>query len=426
MSGLTGRFARGLPATRQRVVVIGAGAAGLAAARTLLDEGASVRLLEARNRIGGRAYTDYQTFGVPYDQGCHWLHAADENPWVGYAQRNGFTAYPAPRSEFFFVNGKKATDEARGDYYEAKEQLRERLHGAATAGLDIPLSEFLTDDDPWREAFATTIVQGTGKELDELSTLNFSASQPNDWFCKEGFGSLVAHYGRRIPVELSTAVDGVRWGGSSIRISTTRGTIDTDVVIVTASTGVLLADKIRFRPRLPESKRDAFAAFPMGIYNHVALMFSKDVFGLGDDGYVSLKSNTTRMPGIITNVSGTRLNFIWTGGDLSRDLETAGVEAAVDYGLQELIKVFGTDISKYLVKGSFSRWGQDHWTMGSYAYGAPGSLGKRDILREPLAGRLYFAGDCCHPTLFCTTAGAFLSGIEAATAVIESWTEKAA
>lgn len=415
-----------LPATRPRVVVIGAGAAGLAAAKTLLDKGVSVRVLEARDRIGGRAYTDTKTFGVPYDQGCHWLHAAKENPWVRYAQENGFAVYPAPDAETFFVDGKKATDEVRERYYEANKQQWKGLYRAATGGLDIPLSEFLTGADPWQETFTANIVQVTGKELDELSTLNFTPFQSNDWFCKQGFGSLVAHYGKAIPVDLSTSVDGVRWDGSSVRVSTTRGTIETDAVIVTVPSGVLLADKIRFRPRLPESKRDAFAAFPMGVYNHIALMFSKDVFGLGNDGCVSLKADTTLTPGVITNISGTPLTFVSTGGDLSRDLEIAGVEAAVDYGLRELIKIFGTDISNHFVKGSFTHWGQDPWAMGSYAYGAPGFSGKRENLRKPLAGRVYFAGDSCHPTLFCTTAGAYLSGIDAATAVMESWGEKAA
>ena len=73
------------------VVVIGAGAAGLTAARELVSAGLAVRVLEARGRVGGRAWTDRETFGVPIDRGCAWLHSADRNPWATYAREHGFT-----------------------------------------------------------------------------------------------------------------------------------------------------------------------------------------------------------------------------------------------------------------------------------------------------------------------------------------------
>ncbi len=79
------------------VVIVGAGMTGLTAARGLMDKGLSVAVLEARDRIGGRAFTESTTFGVPYDHGCAWLHSADVNPVTRFAEDFGFTTVPACR-----------------------------------------------------------------------------------------------------------------------------------------------------------------------------------------------------------------------------------------------------------------------------------------------------------------------------------------
>ena len=90
-------------------VVVGAGAAGLSAARTLTEEGHSVAVFEARARIGGRAFTESNTFGVPYDRGCHWLHVASQNHWIKYGRDNGFDMYPSPSAELMYVGNRCAT-----------------------------------------------------------------------------------------------------------------------------------------------------------------------------------------------------------------------------------------------------------------------------------------------------------------------------
>jgi len=90
------------------VVIIGAGAAGLGAAKTLSDLGISFLLIEAQSRIGGRAYTDLHSFGVPYDMGCHWLNYGRINPWIEYGKTNGFTVALVPEDYGLFVGKRKA------------------------------------------------------------------------------------------------------------------------------------------------------------------------------------------------------------------------------------------------------------------------------------------------------------------------------
>ncbi len=406
--------------SRPDVVVIGAGAAGLAAARTLMDHGVPTVVVEARNRIGGRAWTDTDTFGVPYDIGCHWLHDASDNPWVGYGRQNGFNVYADEGEELVRVGDRWASAVEMQEFELAAEKLFDTLSKAHDDGLDVAASDLVDPDDPWFGAAASLVVQNIGKELDELSTLNFDGFEENDYLCNEGFGALVAHYGRGIPVELSTVVESINWGGRNVQVKTSAGTIDTGAVIVTAPIGVLAAGDITFVPRLPRDKYEALEYLPMGSHNNITLQFDGGLPDVEPGSYAYFKSETPRSPGFAFNTAGSDLSLLWVGGDLSRDLEHAGVEAAVDFGLQEMCKLLGADISSQFVKGSFTQWSFYPWSRGSYASGKPGMAGMRDKLREPVAGRILFAGEACSRNYWATCGGAHLSGLETAEAVIRS------
>ena len=412
--------------SRPDVVVIGAGSAGLAAARTLMDHGVPTLVVEARDRIGGRAWTETDTFGVPYDRGCHWLHEASLNPWVRYGRQNGFSVDADEGQELVRIGDRWASQTESREFEIAAQMLFDTLYSAHGDGLDVPASTVVEPDGPWFGTAASLIVQNIGKELDELSTLNFDGWEDEDYLCKEGFGAIVAHYGRGIPVELFTAVETVGWGNRGVQVKTSEGTIDTDAVIVTASTGVLAAEGIVFRPRLPHHKYEAFEHFPMGSYNNITLRFDGALPGVEPGSYVYLKSETARTPGFAFNSAGSDLSLVWVGGDLSRDLENSGVEAAVDYGLEEMRKLLGADINSQFIKGFFTQWSLDPWTRGSYASGKPGMAGMRDKLRASVADKIFFAGDACSVNHWATCGGAHLSGLETAEAVLGSLVKKSA
>ena len=415
---LAPRRARAQDTRNPDVVIIGAGAAGLGAARTLLDGGFSVAVLEARNRIGGRAHTETATFGVPYDRGCHWLHVDHDNPWVGYGQANGFTIYPANEWEAVFVGDRRATGEEKRGFQRALRHIWNDIGAAGRNGQDVSAASVVDEDGPWAHAAAAQIgVWSMGKDLTDFSCADWwSGDDGGDSFCKEGFGALVAHFGRDIPVALNTPATTVRWGGQGVSVETPDGTITAKAAIITASTGVLAAEKIAFDPPLPADKQDSFQRISMGTYNNIALMFSEDVFGLGADAYVAYQMDSPKGTGMLSNVSGTNLMFCYVGGSFGRELEMAGAEAAVDFGLGEVRKILGSAVDTAFVKGTMTRWGDDPWSLGAYASAEPGAAGLRQVLREPLAERLYFAGEACHDTLWSTCAGAFLSGVDVARA----------
>ena len=400
------------------MVIIGAGAAGLAAARTLIDKGKSVTVLEASARIGGRAYTESQTFGVPYDHGCHWLHTARLNPWVQYAKDNGFDVYAAPDNEVVYVGDRKATESEVASLEKARATLYNAIAGAGAR--DISPGSVFDVSKPWHQVAANkTGAQSMGKDLQDFSCADWWHSEGGkDWFCQQGFGALVAHYGRAIPVQLSTPAIKVTMDNNGVGVKTDSGTIRAKTVIVTVSTGVLAAEKIAFEPALADIKREAFERISMGTYNNIALLFSEDVFGLGADAYLAYESTSNRATGFLTNLSGTLLTFAYVGGSFGKELEKAGVETAVNFALEELRKVLGNGIQDKFVKGTVSRWGEDPWTLGSYASAEPGAYHLRKTLRESVEKKIFFAGEACHKSLWATCAGAHLSGIETATALV--------
>lgn len=394
------------------VVIIGAGAAGLGAARTLMAQGASVAVIEARNRIGGRAYTDHDMFGVPYDTGCHWLHVAQLNPFVDFAKVNGYQVYPAHDDFQLFVDGKTAPwekDDLLDTYYSM-------IYAISDAGMDerdVSAGSVVSRRGPWAPLAEAWIGPwASGKELDEISCADwYNYEDGPDWFCTQGFGALIAHYGAGIPVELETPATTVRWGGSGVEVESPAGTIHAKAVIVTVSTGILAADDIAFEPALPIAKQESFRYISMGTYNNIALYFSEDVFGLGQDAYVHRQIESTQSTGFLSNISGSNLVFGHTGGREGRMLERAGVEAAVDFGLSEVRKFLGSSIDKKFIKGNFTRWGHDPWTRGSVASADPGYTHLRATLREPVAEKVFFAGEACSEMLWGSCAGALESGV---------------
>ena len=404
------------------VVIIGAGAAGLGAAKTLADKGISFVLIEAQSRIGGRAYVDHHTFGVPYDMGCHWLNYGRINPWTEYGPKNGFTVTPTPEEYGLFVGNRKATKEEYREYEIAYDRIEEEIGWIAEKGKnpDISPAEVVELDTKWKKLSAYMMGSlDMAKEFDDFSCQDYWESPGSDpHYCKEGYGALVAHYGRKLPVQLATPAHHVNYEGQGVKVETSQGTITAKAVILTVSTGVLGSGKIKFTPTLPVKKQESFQYIPMGTYNNVTLQFSEDFFGLGPDRYVDYVNETgSEAGGMLTNIGGTNLTYIYSGGDLGHELEAAGIKAGVEWGLNEVVKAYGSDVRKHLIKGNITRWGEHPWTLGSYASAKPGYFHMREELRKSIAKKVFFAGEATHKLQWATCGGGLLSGIDAANEV---------
>lgn len=403
------------------VIVIGAGAAGIAAARTLLDKGLKVTVVEAADRIGGRVYTETETFGVPYDVGAHWIDYGHKNPLLKFGKEQGFTVYAGTDEEIVYVGGQEATDAEYQAYETAYDAANEEILAAGGAGRDVSAASVVSDSGPWAKLVDFLIgAFDMAKDMDSFSAKDwYNSEDGGDWYCKEGYGALWAAYARGVPVKLSTKVTAIDWGGKGVKVETDKGTLSAKACIVTVSTGVLAADSIRFDPPLPIDKQASFHDVSMGHYNHITLQFDRDVFDLEPDSYLYSRideevDGSPKGMGVLANISGSNISYGDVGGKFAAALEAEGEAAAIDFALQNLRGIFGNDIDKHLVKAVATEWGRNPLTLGAYASAVPGKFDQRKVLRQPVAERVFFAGEACSRYEWATVSGAHGSGIETA------------
>ena len=401
------------------VVIVGAGAAGIAAARRIAAAGRRFLLIEAAGHIGGRCVTDRRTFGVPFDRGAHWIHFPRSNPLAKLAPRR-IDIYPAPESQKVRIGLRNAREGELEDFLAAEVRAVRAIHNAARKG-DVACAPALPDDlGGWRSTIEFVLGPFTcGKDLTQLSAVDFArAPERNaDAFCRQGFGALLATLAAGIGVTLSTpatAIDMRR----NIEVETPRGTIAARTAIVTVSTAVIASGRIRFTPELPPRLMGAFADLSLGSYDHVALELAGDPLGLDSDDLVFEKSADRRTAAILGNVSGTQLCLIEIAGSFGRDLSARGAAAMVDFAGGWLAKLYGSDVKKAVKRASATRWNADPWILGAMSAAAPGAEGARRVLLEPLHDAVWFAGEAAHETLWGTVGGAWESGERAANAVL--------
>jgi monoamine oxidase len=266
------------------IAVIGAGAAGLAAGLSLQRSGKSFIVLEARDRIGGRAFTD-TSLGLPFDCGAHWLHAAARNPFTRIADRLGL-AYNAKISwadSVIYAGGGPVprTLEAEADAYIGA--VLGRIAAAGEAGLDVPFSDYLEPGNRWNPLTRQLIGQITSHDPEDCSTRDSARYEDGggDFPVKDGFGALVAQHAAGLAVTLSTPVTHIDWSGPEVKLGTPRGTITARTIILAVPVNVLIAGGIRFTPALPEKLVQAFHDCPMGVSEKLAMLLDRPIEGMG-------------------------------------------------------------------------------------------------------------------------------------------------
>ena len=400
------------------VVVVGAGAAGLAAARTALELGLSAVVLEAKDRIGGRAWTDANTLGVPWERGANWLHNAESNFFTRYADAHGFAyeTIAAPARRLWAGGWAAPALQAARDDYEAQAFRAVRATGAS--GRDVAAADVIPPHPRFRAAFEPWFAALVGAEPARTSALDYARADGSgsNRRLERGFGTLVAHYGRGLPVRLTTPVTTIRWGGKDVCVATPRGGLRAHAVIVTLSTNALAAGRIRFDPDLPHAKGEALAGLPTGAANKVALAFARNVFDR--DAPFFLRFADERFARFVFEMRpfGRDLAIGHLGGRWARELEAAGPKAMIELAQEALAQAFGADVRRYLRAAAATAWCGDPDVMGGYSCALPGQAHLRARLPEPLAGRVFFAGEACSLERYGTVHGARETGVAAARA----------
>jgi monoamine oxidase len=404
------------------VIVIGAGAAGIAAASAIAAAGHAVRLVEARPRLGGRAFTS-TVAGYELDMGCGWLHSADENELAGLAAARGFTVdrtvppWQRQGNAIGFPPGEQDDFRAAiGSFFERLDAAGE----AAAAGTapDVPGARSLAPGCRWNPLIDATSTYINGVELDGLSALDFWNYHDTgvNWRVTEGYGTFIASLAAGLDTALGCPATRVDHAGRDVRVATARGDLRARAVVVAVPTNVLANGDIAFSPALPD-KIAAAAALPLGLADKVFLRL---------DGAEEFPVNT-RFYGAVDRTAtgnyhirpfGRPVIEGYFGGRCARELETAGEGAFAAFAIDQFAAALGGAFRKRLHPLAASSWTRDPYALGSYSYAQPGHVDARPRLAAPVDGRLFFAGEACSVHDFSTTHGAWRTGVAAAAAVV--------
>lgn len=400
------------------VAIVGAGAAGLAAAKRLREAGRSFVVLEAMDRIGGRAWTRDTDFGVPFDIGCAWLHAGDRNPFFPEAQAAGWTLKLHDMGlDHLYFGKRKASRKEMAALAEADGTLEALLEGRAPP--DDRLSSLLKDMRALRATATYAGPMDFGQDFDEISVADYSAAADlyPDYFTKEGFGALIARFGADVPVSLGTPVERIDWSGTGVVLEGPKGSVRARAAIVTVSTGVLAYEDIRFVPDLPDGHLDAIFDLPMGLLTKIPVEIRGDRLGLSAFDDLLIERRARHDVYFLCFPFDTELMVGFVGGDFAWEIEAAGEAAAVDFVTDRLVDLFGSDLRRRVGRSLMTNWAAERRVRGAYAAARPGRAAAREALAEPVGDRIWFAGEALGGPLKQTAAGARLSGEAVAAAV---------
>ncbi len=413
----------GAPLPREAdIVVIGAGAAGIAAARRIKAANRRVIVVEATGQIGGRCLTDTATFDVPFDRGARWMHNADTSPMVKLARGAGLDVYPAPPGQKIRVGRRNARAGEIEYFLAALVRANRAIDDASRGKADVSCASALPKDlGDWAGTAEFMLgANATGKDLKDISAIDRArALERNNApiACRQGLGTLIARLGEQIPLALSTPASRIAWSGRDVTVETPAGRIAARAAIITVSSNVLTAGNIKFTPDIPKRQLDAAAKLSLGSYDHIALQLPGNPLGLARDEIIIEQSNSTRTALLFADIGSSSMCSIDVAGSFGRDLAAQGEPAMIAFAVEWLTKLFGSDAVAAVKKSSTTRWNAAPFALGAMSSAAPGGQPSRKILTEPI-GCMFLAGEATHETLWGTVDGAWESGERAAEAAL--------
>jgi monoamine oxidase len=423
------------------VLIIGAGIAGISAARELVDAGYDVVVLEARDRCGGRIRTD-NSLGVPIDLGAAWIHGKRHNPIAKLCRQNGIVTAPTDYAKSCLIDekGQEADAVQRLCFAQRANRIMPRLKRLASS-LERDISvEQAVKEIVVASRMSNSEMRFLNRQLIEFEAFNgvplaeqslFALcddslkSHGGDLAFPQGYVQVIDHLARGIKINYNEAVMTVRQEASGVVIVTSTNVHVADAAIVTLPLGVLKSGQVKFVPELPERKQQAISSMKLGLFNKIAIRFEK-VFWPVDCDMIELIPETRTHTVQILNwykYTGEPILVVLTAADTAREWE-AKSDAEIESWVRKLLETtFPSGIAKPTGM-TITRWGQDEFARGAYVALEPGYKPEYfDFMAEPF-GRLYFAGEACIRANYGSVPGAHLSGIFAARRLLHAQSQR--
>ena len=436
----------------KRVLVIGAGFAGLSAARALRQSGMDVVMLEARSRPGGRVLTD-RSLGFPIDLGPSWLHGGPRNPLKTLAEGSGIATQVSNYANFRFTNAssgrrlqvapaelletaQKFNDAMRSaflwgtwfagnaatrglsvaDVFEAAVRRIEAREGPIDRGV-IALQRWVLESNlaaPLEEVGAAALLDnsGTGAGNDVLP--------PDDRLVTAGMDRLISLLALDLDIRYGQVVQSIAWRPGAVTIDTAGARWQADYVVVTLPIGVLGEGSVRFDPPLPASIAEPMSRLRMGLLNKICLTFPRAFWDERAD-FLTFYTEPAPLYYAWLNLmryGGKPALVGFTSGRMARTVETMSDAALVALVMRRMRAARGNRVPEPEAVRT-SHWASDPYARGSYSYPAIGASGSdRSALARPLEDTLFFAGEATHRDDPASVHGAWWSGLRAARQIL--------
>ncbi|MEL6363138.1 MAG: FAD-dependent oxidoreductase [Pseudomonadota bacterium] len=400
-------------------VVVGAGAAGIGAGTVLSEQGIDFAILEASNRVGGRAFTDDTSLAVPWDHGCHWFHDAENNPLVAWADALGVRYEKQTRIDHFayWRDGAFCTPDLLRAARAATMGTYEAIDAAARTGRDAPLEDFIDRETFWSEGVRAVLRTVAGQEPRLVSSLSFGGGDGDggDWPLIDGYGTLFEKMARDLPIHLSCPVDQIEEKETGVVLRAAGARFYARTAILTPSTNVLASGALGLSKGPAKDVVDQLHVAPCGAYEKVAYCVPElpgevrgKLFCMIDPGHGKPAFDVELIDGEQP------LLLVHVSGDVASELAAEGKDALNAFTDNLLRLAFGQKFLDSVSGRAATSWTSNHWIQGSYSNPRPGMFQAYQNVLAQRTGRIKFAGEAFSRTAPSTAHGAFQSGCEAA------------
>lgn len=426
---------------RAQVLVIGAGIAGLAAARQLRDAGTEVIVLEARERTGGRIHTYANWRGPAVDIGASWIHGAGPaNPIAKLARKIGARTVTtdAEKAEIFNGDGTglSARDEKKID--SIRSEVSDVIAQQNRRGPDSSLRKLVYTETNYeaRSTLEQRIIDftlnanyeheysGSAEQLSRLWFDDGSSYSGDEAIFLDGYKVITDALAAGLDIRLGHEVSAVRYADNEdVTIETSQGVFSAATVIVTLPLGVLKAGNVRFVPPLPTKKQSAINQLGFGVLNKCCLLFPEAFWNTKLD-WLNHLPRTGHAGEWVEWVSfarptGKPMLMGFNAADVGSKIEAWSDDKIIQSAVSTLSTMFGKPIPAPL-DAVITRWKSDPYARGSYSFNALGSTpAQRDDLAKNINAKVFFAGEATEKKYYQTVHGAYQSGLRAADEILK-------